>query len=163
MKTEASCFYAKKCCFDVKNDFAGIKPCSELITTIHVEQPLLKTTFRCSYNVLKGKELPENKFRFLGLDCMLSGTAGEALAAAAAAAAGLAAVGGVPGGVGVGGGGGASRRSRTAFSSVQLMQLEREFDSNNYLTRIRRIEIATRLKLTEKQVRSVSQLKSTLP
>ncbi|CAF1512137.1 unnamed protein product [Adineta steineri] len=45
------------------------------------------------------------------------------------------------------------KRIRTAFTSIQLLELEREFSLNMYLSRIRRIEIATYLNLTEKQVK----------
>ncbi|CAF3424550.1 unnamed protein product [Rotaria socialis] len=45
------------------------------------------------------------------------------------------------------------KRIRTAFTSVQLLELEREFSSNMYLSRLHRIEIATYLGLTEKQVK----------
>ncbi|CAF1128084.1 unnamed protein product [Rotaria sordida] len=44
------------------------------------------------------------------------------------------------------------KRMRTAFTSIQLLELEREFSSNMYLSRLRRIEIATCLGLTEKQI-----------
>lgn len=45
------------------------------------------------------------------------------------------------------------KRSRTAFTSSQLVELEGEFKRNMYLFRTRRIEIAQRLSLCERQVK----------
>lgn len=44
-------------------------------------------------------------------------------------------------------------RVRTAYSSMQILNLEREFSNNMYLSRIRRIELAQKLDLSEKQVK----------
>lgn len=46
-----------------------------------------------------------------------------------------------------------SSRIRTAYTSMQILNLEREFANNMYLSRIRRIELAQKLQLTEKQVK----------
>ncbi|XP_032239584.1 homeobox protein Hox-B4a [Nematostella vectensis] len=48
---------------------------------------------------------------------------------------------------------GRHRRPRTAFSSHQLLALERQFQLHKYLTRPQRYELATSLMLTETQVK----------
>ena len=49
--------------------------------------------------------------------------------------------------------GGKNKRIRTAYTSIQLLELEKEFQNNRYLSRLRRIQIAAMLDLTEKQVK----------
>lgn len=50
------------------------------------------------------------------------------------------------------GGNSKSRRRRTAFTSEQLLELEREFHAKKYLSLTERSQIATSLKLSEVQV-----------
>ncbi len=48
-----------------------------------------------------------------------------------------------------------SKRVRTAYTSAQLVELEKEFLYNKYLNRPRRIELAQTLFLTERQVENI--------
>ncbi|XP_056633439.1 homeobox protein Hox-B3a-like [Diorhabda sublineata] len=45
------------------------------------------------------------------------------------------------------------KRARTAYTSSQLVELEKEFNSNKYLCRPRRIHLATLLNLSERQIK----------
>jgi len=47
----------------------------------------------------------------------------------------------------------ASKRARTAYTSAQLVELEKEFHFNRYLCRPRRIELASLLGLSERQIK----------
>ncbi|XKL60952.1 hypothetical protein PGB90_008009 [Kerria lacca] len=46
-----------------------------------------------------------------------------------------------------------TKRARTAYTSTQLMELEKEFISNQYISRAKRIEMAETLKLSDRQIK----------
>merc|ERR1719330_2084749 len=48
---------------------------------------------------------------------------------------------------------GKCRQPRTAYTSLQLLELEAEFKKSKYLSRPKRYEVSTRLGLTETQVK----------
>ena len=54
---------------------------------------------------------------------------------------------------------GKTRRPRTAFTSHQLVELERQFKKNKYLSRPKRYEVASKLLLTETQVSKYTETK----
>lgn len=45
------------------------------------------------------------------------------------------------------------KRARTAYTSSQLMDLEKEFQTNNYISRTKRIEMASSLHLSDRQIK----------
>lgn len=55
---------------------------------------------------------------------------------------------------------GKTRRPRTAFTSQQLLELEKQFRQNKYLSRPKRFEVATSLMLTETQVNRDNDIES---
>ena len=50
---------------------------------------------------------------------------------------------------------GKCRQPRTAYTSLQLLELEAEFKKSKYLSRPKRYEVSTRLGLTETQVQTI--------
>ena len=48
---------------------------------------------------------------------------------------------------------GETKRQRTSYTRYQTLELEKEFHTNHYLTRRRRIEMSHSLGLTERQIK----------
>ncbi|ESO83856.1 hypothetical protein LOTGIDRAFT_100678, partial [Lottia gigantea] len=46
-----------------------------------------------------------------------------------------------------------NKRTRTAYTRGQLLELEKEFHFNKYISRPRRIELAAMLNLTERHIK----------
>lgn len=46
-----------------------------------------------------------------------------------------------------------NKRSRSAYTNLQLIELEKEFHYSNYLGQPRRLELAEQLGLTERQIK----------
>lgn len=53
---------------------------------------------------------------------------------------------------------GKTRRPRTAFTSQQLLELEKQFKQSKYLSRPKRFEVASCLHLSETQASKISIL-----
>lgn len=51
---------------------------------------------------------------------------------------------------------GKTRRPRTAFTSQQLLELEKQFKQSKYLSRPKRFEVASCLHLSETQASNIS-------
>ncbi|CAH1998783.1 unnamed protein product [Acanthoscelides obtectus] len=50
-----------------------------------------------------------------------------------------------------------SKRVRRAYTPYQLLEVEKQFDTNTYLSRPRRIQVAEELDLVERQIKALFQ------
>lgn len=55
---------------------------------------------------------------------------------------------------------GKTRRPRTAFTSQQLLELEKQFKQSKYLSRPKRFEVASCLHLSETQASNISRIQN---